>query len=72
MLSKIAAEPEAGRLVFDLPARPGRTARQVTLAVRFCPVTLRQPERGADRRDPPQLSLFFVEAREIDPRLPKS
>ena len=67
MLSKIAAEPEAGRLVFDLPARPGRTARQVTLAVRFCPVTLRQPERGADRRDPPQLSLYLVEAREIDP-----
>ena len=28
MLSKIAAEPEASRLVFDLPARPGRTARQ--------------------------------------------
>ncbi len=67
MLAKIAAEPEAGRLAFDLPGRPGRTARQVTLAVRFCPVILRQPERGADRRDPPQLSLSLVEAREIDP-----
>jgi hypothetical protein len=44
-----------------------RTARRVTLAVRFCPVTLRQPRRGADRRDPPQLSLNLVEAREIDP-----
>jgi hypothetical protein len=67
LLAKIAAEPEAGRLTFDLAARPGRTARQVTLAVRFCPVTLRQPARGADRRDPPQVSLFLVEAREIDP-----
>ena len=67
MLAKIAAEPEAGRLAFDLPGRPGRTARQVTLAVRFCPVTLRQPGRGADLRDPPQLSLNLVEAREIDP-----
>jgi hypothetical protein len=67
LLSKIAAEPEAGRLVFDLPGRPGRKARRVTLAVRFCPVTVRQPERGADRRDPPQLSLNLVEAREIDP-----
>jgi DDE family transposase len=66
MLSKIAAEPEAGRLSFDLAARPGRTARKVTLAVRFCPVTLRQPARGADRRDPRQVSLFFVEAHEID------
>ena len=67
MLAKIAAAPEAGRLAFDLPGRPGRTARRVTLAVRFCPVILRQPERGADRRDPPQVSLNLVEAREIDP-----
>ena len=67
MLAKIAGEPEAGRLAFDLSSRPGRTARRVTLAVRFCPVTLRQPGRGADRRDPPQLSLNLVEAREIDP-----
>jgi len=67
MLAKIAAQPEAGRLAFDLTGRPGRTARRVTLAVRFCPVTLRQPGRGADRRDPPQLSLNLVEAREIDP-----
>ena len=67
MLAKIAAQPEAGRLAFDLTGRPGRTARRVILAVRFCPVTLRQPGRGADRRDPPQLSLNLVEAREIDP-----
>jgi hypothetical protein len=37
------------------------------LAVRFYPVTLRQPARGADRRDPPQLTLNLFEAREIDP-----
>jgi hypothetical protein len=67
MLAKIAAQPEAGRVAFDLTGRPGRTARRVTLAVRFCPVTLRQPRRGADRGDPPQLSLNLVEAREIDP-----
>jgi IS4 transposase len=66
MLARIAAEPEAGRLSLDLAARPVRTARKVTLAARFCPVTLRQPARGADRRDPPQVSLFFVEAQEID------
>ena len=67
LLSKIAAAPEAGRLSFDLPGRPGRTARKVTLAVRFCPVVLRRPERGADRRDPPGVALNLVEAREIDP-----
>ena len=37
MLAKIAAQPEAGRLTFDLSDRPGRNSRQVTLAVRFCP-----------------------------------
>ena len=67
LLAKIAAEPEAGRLTFDLPGRPGRTARKVTLSVRFCPVVLRQPARGADRRDPPSIALNLVEAREIDP-----
>ena len=67
MLATSAGEPDAGRGAFDLSGRPGRTARRVTLAVRFCPVTLRQPRRGADRRDPPQLSLNLVEAREIDP-----
>ena len=67
LLAKIAAQPEAGRLAFDLSGRPGRMARQVALAVRFCPVTLRQPQRGADRRDPPELRLNLVEGREIDP-----
>jgi Transposase DDE domain len=67
LLAKIAAEPEAGRLTFDLSGRPGRTARRVTLAVRFRQVALRQPRRGADRRDPRSIALTFVEAREIDP-----
>ena len=67
LLSKIAAEPEASRLSFELPGRPGRMARQVRLAVRFCPVVLRRPKRGADRRDPPTIALNLVEAREIDP-----
>lgn len=67
MLGKIAAEPEAGRLTFALSGRPGRAARQVTLAVRFCPVVLRQPRRGADERDAPTIALNLVEAREIDP-----
>ena len=67
MLAKIAAEPEAGRMTFELSGRPGRAARVVTLAVRFCPVVLRQPRRGADRRDSPTIALNFVEAREVDP-----
>jgi len=67
LLSKIAAEPEAGRLIVSVPGRPGRTAREATLSVRFCPVVLRQPARGTDRRDPPSIALNLVEARKIDP-----
>ena len=67
MLGKIAAEPEAGRVTFALAGRPGRTARRVTLAVRFCPVVVRQPRRGADPSDPKSVALTLVEAREVDP-----
>jgi hypothetical protein len=67
LFATVAAQPEAGRLAFALAGRPGRTAREVKLAVRFCPVTLRQPRLGADGRDPGQLTLTMVEVREIDP-----
>ena len=63
----IAAWPEAGRTGFELDARPGQPARDVTLGVRFGEVTLRQPETGADPRDPPTITLRVVEVREIDP-----
>ena len=67
MLAKIASQAEAGRLSLDVSGRPGRAARQAVVAIRFCPVTLRQPARGADEHDPPRLTLNLVEAREIDP-----
>ena len=67
LFATIAARPEAGRLAFDLPARPGRPARKVTLAVRFCQATLRQPRVGVDRRDPRHLTLDLVEVSEVDP-----
>jgi hypothetical protein len=67
LFKAMAAEPEAGRLTFDLTGRPGRSARKVTLAVRFGQVTLRQPPVGADQRDPRSLTLSFVEVNEIDP-----
>ncbi len=67
LFAAIAERPEAGRLEFELEGRPGRKARRVTLAVRFRPVTLRQPRRGADPGDPRQVTLNMVEVREIDP-----
>lgn len=65
--AEVAAWPVAGSLRFDLQARPGRPARPVELAVRFGPVSLRQPKVGADERDPAQVDLNLVEVREIDP-----
>jgi Transposase DDE domain len=67
LFQTIAAKPEAGRLEFELEGRPGRSARKVTLAVRFGPVTLRQPRKGADRRDPRTLTINLVTVEEIDP-----
>lgn len=67
LFKAIAALPEAGRLEFELKARPGRSERKVKLAVRFGAVTLRQPRKGRDARDPDKLRINVVEAREIDP-----
>jgi len=63
----LESAPEAGRIEFELEARPGRPKRKVTLAVRYTEVALRRPSKGSDRRDPPALRLNAIEAREIDP-----
>ena len=63
----VAAWSEAGQTVIDVVARPGRPARHAVLTVRFGAVRLRQPKLGADRKDPPEVSLNLVEVREMDP-----
>jgi hypothetical protein len=67
LFATIAGFSEAGRLSFEMAARPGRPARKVGLAVRFGQVTLRQPAPGADKRDPSRITINVVEVREIDP-----
>ena len=69
LLAKVTSWPEAGRISFELKARAGRPAREVTLAVRFGSVCLHRPTRGADKKDPPQITLNLVEVSEIDPPL---
>jgi hypothetical protein len=64
---EVASWPEAGRISFELTARPGRPARLVTLAVRFGSVRLRQPVKGADPKDPREVGLDLVEVSEIEP-----
>jgi hypothetical protein len=60
--------PEAHRFTLDLPARAGqREARRATLAVGFAPVRIRRPVACSDPDAPPEVALFAVVVREIDP-----
>lgn len=71
LFDRVAAEPEAGRFVLELPARAGRPARTAILAVRFAGAELRQPRKGADTRDPKSVAINIVEVREVNPPSPK-
>jgi hypothetical protein len=59
--------PIAGRATLDLPAKPGRKARQTQLAVRFTRVALARPRNGVKAGLPESVSLTLVDVREIDP-----
>ena len=62
---------ELGRETIDLPANPGRPAREVTLALRARVVTLKRPKRNhpADAAHlPKSVTLTLVDARSIRPR----
>jgi hypothetical protein len=67
LFGKIDALPEAGRAHLDLPAKPGRSARQATLAVRFMRVNLKRPANSVDLGLAKSLSLTMVDVREVDP-----
>jgi hypothetical protein len=59
---------ELGREIVRLPASPGRAARNAVVALYASPVTLRRPKRNRAAETaklPPDLTLTFVEAREI-------
>lgn len=66
----LAQEPELGRNILDLPARPGQPARQAVLALRAGRVRLKRPRRKCpgDGDDlPAEVVLTLVEASEVDP-----
>ncbi|WP_264798189.1 IS4 family transposase, partial [Acidocella aminolytica] len=62
--------PEAGRMTVNIPASPGKSARQARLALRFGPVTIKRPERGMPSPDlkrlPQTVGLHLVDIREVD------
>lgn len=67
LFATMDALPEAGRAKLDLPAKPGRAAREATLAVRFARVEMKRPRNSVDNGLPETLSLGFVDVREVDP-----
>ncbi len=64
-LDRIAAEPEAGTISFEAPARLHRKGRLVTLGVRFTEIEVKQS--GNDKRFPGSIKVNIVQVREIDP-----
>lgn len=67
----IDAEPELGREVIELPARPGRAARTAVLALRARPVTIKRPKRNKASEAaklPEQVMVWLVDAREVGAR----
>ena len=69
LFATLAGFEEKHRFELDLTARPGkkRTARKATIAVRYGPVCIRRPRSCSDRQASPEIELFAIEAREIDP-----
>jgi len=66
----LAEVAELGQETIDIPANPGRPARQATLALRAREITLKRPKRNHPSEAaklPKTVTLTLVEAREIDP-----
>jgi hypothetical protein len=61
------ALPVTGRAALDLPARPGRKARQTQVEVRFTSVELSRPRNGIKEGLPETVTLCLVDVRETNP-----
>jgi hypothetical protein len=67
LFSCLAAVPETGGMVVDLPAGPGRSARRAKLVVRWREVVILQPQnRPAGSALPAKVGLTLLEAREVE------
>jgi len=63
--------PQAGEMLVDLPAAPGRSARTAKLSLRFATVEIARPKRQVRTAEfaalPDSITLNLVEACELDP-----
>jgi hypothetical protein len=60
------AWPLQHQFELELRARPGRSARTATVALRFGEITIKRPLNCSDPTASPQLTLRLVEVRELD------
>lgn len=67
LFSMADALPVAGQAGLDLPAKPGRKARQARMAVRYTTVALARPRNGVAAGLPERVSVTLVDVREVDP-----
>jgi len=68
LFATMARLPEAHRFALDLAARPGkRGARTARMAVRFGRVRICRPGSCSDRNAPPEIELYAIEVRELNP-----
>lgn len=67
LFAQVDALLPVARATLDLPAKPGRRARQAVLAVRFMAVELARPQNGVRGPGPDSVRLNAVDLREIDP-----
>lgn len=69
LFNYLSEQPCQGTYHFTVAAdkRKGRTQREALMSVRFVPVTLERPKRLKDSDYPPSVSLYAVEAQEVQP-----
>jgi hypothetical protein len=65
LFARADALREAGRTKLNLPAKPGRRAREAVLAVRFMKAELARPKNGASKTSPRSIGVTLVDVREI-------
>ena len=62
----VEAAPEAGRHEMLVRQHPTHTMRKVTVALRFCEVTLLPPANGVRDTDVPSVTVTAILAREVE------
>jgi len=62
----VEAQPVSDHLLLQVPRRGPQAARDATLALRFCPLTL-CPPRHRQREGLPAVALWAVQVQEVDP-----